>query len=219
MFKRSCAAATLAASFWAASAQGATLSFFCITNNSPTNCATGVSQLSVDVDPYGTNQVLFSFKNAGPLASSITDVYFDNGSLLDIATLIDKDDGVGGHSGVDFSEGASPPNLPGGNLISPAFQVTAGFLADSDAPVSQRGVNPLEWLGVVFSLQGTQSYSDVITELETGEIRVGMQVQSFSNGMNESLVNYSLPVPLPGALFLLLSGLMALRGTQRLQQI
>jgi hypothetical protein len=38
--------------------------------------------------------------NSGPLASSITDVYFDDGALLRIAGLIDADDGVGGMLGL-----------------------------------------------------------------------------------------------------------------------
>ena len=216
MIRRSHVVAALAATLWAASVQGATLSFFCITNNSPGSCAAGASQLSVDVDAYGSNQVLFTFNNAGPLASSITDVYFDNGSLLGIAALIDADDGLGGHAGVDFSPGAAPPNLPAGNTVTPPFQVTAGFLADSDSPVSPRGVNPLEWLGVVFSLQGTQTYSDVLSELQSGEVRVGIHAQSFAGGYSESFVNYPLLVPVPGAIVLLMSGVFLLRGVQRL---
>ena len=51
--------------------------------------------------------MLFEFFNAGPAHSSITDVYFDDGTLLGIAGLIDADDGTLGPMAdpdVDFSD-------------------------------------------------------------------------------------------------------------------
>ena len=123
-----------AAMLFGSFAHATTVSFYCISNNSATNCATGAAQLSVDVIDLGS-QVQFNFYNSGPANSSIADVYFDDGSLLGIASLIDADDGIGGDSGVDFSEGASPSNLPSANNASPPFQTTAGFSADSDPPV------------------------------------------------------------------------------------
>jgi hypothetical protein len=51
-------------------------SFDCITNNSATNCATGENQLHLEVTDEG-GFAKFLFTNSGPLASSITDVYFD----------------------------------------------------------------------------------------------------------------------------------------------
>jgi len=117
----------------------------------------GEEQLFVDVSDYGLDsdgysQVLFTFRNIGPLASSICDVYFDDGTLLGIARLIDKDD-PGGDKGVDFSLGAKPGELPGAGDILPVFQTTAGFSADSDPATTPNGVAPGEWLGVLFTLQ------------------------------------------------------------------
>ena len=59
------------------------------------NGAIGVSQLWVDVDPYGDNQVLFRFWNEGPDVCYIAGVYFYDGALLGISELIDSDDGTG----------------------------------------------------------------------------------------------------------------------------
>jgi len=71
-----------------------TYGFYNITNNNPTNAATGEEQLFVDV-ANGNNQVTFRFRNEGPSPCSITDVYFDDGTLLELIGIIDVDDGIG----------------------------------------------------------------------------------------------------------------------------
>jgi len=131
-------------------ARADTYGFTCLTSTSPTDCATGQSQLTVVVSDAGNGQVSFTFSNSGPNASSITDVYFDDGTLLAIASIVNG-------PGVSFSQGAAPSDLPGGQLASPPFHTTAGFLADSDAPVQINGVNPGE------SEQGSQRVNDAAT--------------------------------------------------------
>jgi len=199
--------------FAALPAQAVTLDFNCISNSSATDCNAGMAQLSVAVVDIGGGQVQFSFFNSGPAASSITDVYFDDGSLLGIAGLIDADDGTGGDPGVNFSQGASPGNLPAGNNASPPFQATAGFLADSNPAVQPNGVNPGEWLGIIFDLQSGMTFADVLTELGNGDLRIGIHVQGFASGGSESFVNS--PVPVPAAVWLFGSGLLGLAGVAR----
>jgi len=184
--------------------------FTCITNDSATNAAVG-EQFTVDVTDAGTDQVLFTFMNSGPLASSITDVYFDDGTLLSIAGLVDADNG--GNSGVYFSQEATPHDLPGGNSIVPPFVTTDPLSAGSDSPVQPNGVNPGEWLGVLFDLQPEKGFADVISAIDLGisnpgspdSLRIGIHVQGFADGGSESFV----VTPAPAAVFLGLLGLGA----------
>jgi hypothetical protein len=198
-----------AAAAWllgATPALGLTLPFGCITQNLAGNCAIGEAQLTVDVTNPLANVVRFQFANAGPAASSITDVYFDdaeNGALLQLAVILDS------APFVDFEKGATPRNLPGASQASPRFETTNGFSADSESPTQPSGVNPGESLGILFSLRSGKSFADVLASLGDGSLRIGIHVQGFAGGGSESYVN----VPEPDALGVL--GLLALAAHQR----
>ena len=185
--------------------QAVTLSFDCITGNVAGDCTIGEAQLSVEVTDAGLGLALFTFYNSGANASSIADVYFDDGTLLGIASIDNSDPGV------DFATGASPPNLPGANNASPPF--VAGFSADSNPPVQPSGVNPGESLGITFDLQSGGTFADVLAELANGELRIGIHVQGYATGGSESFVNN--PVPVPAAVWLFGPGLLGLVGVAR----
>lgn len=158
-----------------------TLGFGCITNNDIGDAAIGEAQLFVDVEDAGGGQVSFTFRNTGPEASSIADVYFDDDNTLfdSIASI------VGSGIGVDFAEGATPNNLPGGN----PFGFSADFSADSNPPAQPNGVNPGEWLEILFDLQSGQTFDDVLAALADGTLRIGIHVQGFESGGSESFIN------------------------------
>lgn len=178
---------------------GPVYTFFQITNNGNTNVG---GQLKMEVNAGGPG-VLFTFTNEVGTASSITDIYFDDGSLLAGPSVESQS------AGVLFSSPASPGNLPGGGAVG--FVTSQAFSADSNAPVSANGVNAaIEWLTLGFTLQGTQTVDDVISELAAGTLRVGLHVQAIgTTGGSESYVNV---VPLPGAAWAGLSLLGSMGG-------
>jgi hypothetical protein len=161
-------------------------------NNLAGDVLIGQNQLNVDVTNPGANQVLFTFTNTGPSASSITDIYFDDGSLLGIASIVESPPSV------DFGIGASPPNLPdANNCPGPDFATTAGFSADSESPTQPSGVNPGESVGILFNLQAGKTFADVINDLNSGALRIGIHVQGFASGGSESFINSSVIDPDP----------------------
>jgi len=187
-------------------------SFAQITNNTSTSVG---AQLCVDVTSYGTNQVLFRFYNDGPagslydvavpIYSSICDVYFDDGALFGIAAIDNP-------TGVSFSQFAAPKNLSGGQNLSPPFKTTSGFSADSDSPVQSNGVNPGEYVGIVFNLQPNKDFDDVISAINLGfsnpwledSLRIGIHVQAIGiSGKSDSFIM----TPVPGAVILGMLGL------------
>ena len=183
---------------FAGSAAATLFGFFNISNNIAGDAAIGEAQLFVDVTD-SAGQILFTFSNTGPAASSITDVYFDDGALSGIASMINT---VGL---VEFTALASPGNLPSANDASPPFVTTMGFSADSDPPTQPLGVNPSESLGILFDLMAGQTIADVVSQLNTGQLRIGIHVQGFASGGSESFVNI---IPEPGAVTLFGIGLL-----------
>lgn len=193
-------------------AHAVTVYFDNITNNSP--IADSIAgQFTVDVTDVGGTQVLFEFANLGPTASSITQAYFDD---IDSAPLLSTltFDPANTSSGVNFHSPTppGPPDLPAGNTVSFAADFSAGAESQPGG-VPVNGVNPGETLGILFSYQGSNSFSDVMTALIAGTLRIGIHVQSipFAEGdFSESFVN--VPVPVPATLPLLGSAVAGLAG-------
>lgn len=163
-----------------------TFSFDRITNNGIDNPE---AQFSVNVSE-SAGRVLFKLSNAGPFASNVTEVYWDDDSGL-LSNGPDVDDGTTS-PGVAFLPNASvnPGNLPGGNAVSFA----ADHAIDSQNG-NGNGVQPSEMAGFLFD----GNTNAVIAAMHSGSLRVGMHVRSIgSAGESEGFVN--IPEPSTGLL-------------------
>ncbi len=199
-----------------------TYGFRAITEIGSTDAGIAEAQLFLDVigETLTSNSVTFRFWNNGPAASSICDVYFDDGALLG-GTMYH----ISSSGGVAFSSPATPGELPGGKTIVPKFETTETFSADSDDPVAANGVNPGEWLKITFQLSG-HSYQDVLDSLAFGlnpfspteefrALRVGIHVQAFPDGGSLAAINAPPVVPVPPAMVLGTLGLGVLACMRR----
>ncbi len=179
-----------------------------ITNNNATNASVGEAQLTMDVTQSGLN-ILFMFLNSGPAASSITDIYFDDDvPLLSFA-------GFQSSAGVSFDQGAAPPNLPGGQ--EPLYHFSSNYAYDSNSPAQPNGVNPGEYLGILFAYINAD-FQGIINALANQSLRVGIHVQGFADGGSESFINGpppNTPVPEPATMLMIGTGLIGLAGISR----
>ena len=149
--------------------------------------------------------VLFTFYNTGPEQCAITDIYFDDGTLIDGTLDVITPDSTE----VSFLEvDTGPFNLPAG-LADIGFETTEMFYANYENGYDHElGVDPTEWVSILFTLQGDQDYTSVIDDLTDLTLRIGIRVQDFdaplpgdSDG-DEQYVNNSVPIPAPGAILL-----------------
>lgn len=173
---------------------------------------TGVSvqnQMTVDVTDEGGNIVQFLFKNAGPLASNIKQINFDDAAnvLLSFASLDNSDPKV------NFTTNLA--NLPQGNTVS--FNSEFGFQATPPASgPNGNGISINEFLGISFNRTG--SFQSVLDGLGSGDLRIGMHVIALSDGSSDTLISTPSVVPLPASGLLLagaLGGLAALRRRRK----
>lgn len=174
---------------------GPMFSFVRITNDSAANEGIGEAQFSAELLELSSDEVQFVFRNSGPVACSITDVYFDGG--LPVTSSLQSISSIEDSSGVSFSAGATPHNLSAGNAID--FETTAGLSLDSNPPVQPNGVNPGEYLTVGLL---ASSYADVLNDLNSGALRIGLRVQGFADGSSESYVNGVSIIPAPASVAL-----------------
>jgi hypothetical protein len=200
-------------------AQAILFDFHCITNNDPNDAAIGEDQLLVDVTSADNgNQVLFTFFNTGPANSSITGIYFDDGSLLGISEVYDNPPAT---SFARDGKEPKPENLPGGNPIG--FDTTEGFYSvDSDPPVQPSGVNPGESLGILFNLETGATFDNVVNNelIDPEVLRIGIHVQGMGSDSNgsESFVNNPtsggglLVIPEPTTVALMGLGILGIFG-------
>jgi hypothetical protein len=164
----------------------------------------------------GTGVANFTFYNDSSFDSSIARIYFDDGTLLGIDEVINSvDPGPPKVTYTSFNTTQSPGDLPGGNLLDPDFVADREFSIGSLNPPPWKGVNNgdtlNEWVTVKFNLNGG-TLGDVLAELDSGVLRVGIHVIGLPDGSSESAIL----IPEPATVLLLGLGALALLRKRRL---
>ena len=97
---------------------------------------------SPDLDLYvevvdSESRVDFIFHNESIIDSSIARIYFEGGSFLSFAEMIEG-------PGTSFNPSAKPAKLPGANLLELSLLTTYEFSFGSEPAVPHNGINPGE---------------------------------------------------------------------------
>ncbi len=165
-------------------------------------------KLTVSDDGVGAGQVGLLFENfVGGASSSIANVYFEDGTVF--GSFASMSDG----GGVEFGHDAGAPHDPPG--IND-FVSTQSLSVNADNPKPENGVNPGEWLRVVFNLQTGIDFNGVISALANGLLKtngdpgynsqvpslrvafhaIGLPLGESDTYMSEGPQNIPLPAPL-----------------------
>lgn len=185
------------------------------------------ADFSVDIH-NDAGQAKFTIYNNSTVGGVITAIYFDNGTLLDLA-MVDytlSSSAMGEY--LEFEQPSTPENLPAGGNLDPVFETSineAGaaeyFAVDSSAPNPiQRGIGSGEYLTIVFDLiDAGMDISEVWDAIglagDPAGLRIGLHIQSFDDALStsQSAIN---EIPEPATMGLLgLGGLLVLRRRKK----
>ena len=209
------AASVVGLSMFAAAptASAATIAFSCITNNSG-SCGSYAGFFSGNVVVSG-NQMLATISNNGT-DGSIGQIFVDApgaGAGYSLTSLIEG-------PGVDYNGPniGSPSALPSSNNANPTF--VTNFYATAVSPAPDNGVNPGEFVTLVFTLEAGQTQSLIDSLLASGDLRFGLHVVSLGD-FSEAFVSTGggSPVPEPTSMLLLGTGLLAAARARRKKTI
>lgn len=178
-----------------------TFSFARISSNSAQDIS---GQLSVELWDLENGQVRFDFLNDVGIASSVSEIYFEKGSLHSIDSIINDP------SFTNFTSGsAAPPSLPGGASLTPPFAGISAFSADTAPGPPGNGLNHTdEVFQMIFNLESGQTANDILNEMTSGDLRIGLHVRSIgADEESDSFVTGGSPHVIPEPSTYLLMGL------------
>jgi hypothetical protein len=147
-------------------------------------------------------QVLFQFRNIGPAPSAITGIFFEDRGAEGMvgAQVLARLAVSAASAGVLFAPPGRTLDLPGGYLLAPAFQASQPFTLVASSPAN--GIDPGQSLGITADLQPNKAARDVLNAVQSGQVRIGLQAEGFTDGAPASLINTNICVPAPAAVLL-----------------
>jgi hypothetical protein len=165
--------------------------------------------LYVDVT-NGVGTVDFTFFNDSSVQSSVTGMFFDDGTLLGVESVTNSP------TYTNFVVARTPGEFPSGQDLEPPFVADREFNIGAGPPVPERGINEgntsTEWVIVTFGLINGGTLEDVLAELNSGVLRIGLHIIALPDGTSESAIL----VPEPATVGLLgIGGLLLLRRRRR----
>jgi hypothetical protein len=190
---------------------------FTKTGGDPTNVASQLSVLITNADASNvemTGKVRFRVTNAVGIQSSIAQISFVKSSAAYITTLV---------APPTLSDSGADVNFASTSTVVPSLGLPGSFVdfynAESDNPAVGNGLNQsTDWLDLTFDLTGSNTILNFITEMTTGNVRIGLKIQGSGDRAQDSSQYLSgvpsftpgiVIVPLPPAM---LAGLAMLGG-------
>lgn len=136
------------------------------------------------------NQVDFTIYNDNSFWSSITRIYFDLGTLADDFPTVTITNGPGTNF-IDYSKWRKNP---WGWCNTGKFSY-ADVTVAAKCPAFQNGINPGEWVKVSFDFSGGVIPSDIINEINSGDISINVGVTGLPCGGTKELSLVVVPDP------------------------
>jgi hypothetical protein len=164
------------------------ITFTRITSNSPTDVA---SQFLAVADEGAGNTVTFTFTNTAVVPSNIAEIYFDDNNLLSFNSFVTQ-------TGTNYALGGTPPNLPGGNSITPAFSANTALTVSANPGPPANGINAAtDVLTVSYNLLNGATFTDLVDALNSGDLRLGLHVRSIGENEDSDSFVSEVVIPLP----------------------
>jgi hypothetical protein len=195
-------------------ASAATYNFACFGDVNPVACAGLQTQVVMEVTAVGSDKVKFEFTNSGAVQSSVTELYFFDGDLLETAPA----PSISG-TGVTFTNNADLKGVPNNfkNAIPKAASVFFNAEGGTGNVSSLDNSPATDMLSIVFTLKPQVDFQTIINALSNpapgvakGDLYVGLHVQRLEGTPGSVFMVNTNVVPEPGfygALALGLSGL------------